>query len=138
MSVFSFAEDYDEDKAVAHVRRLLDIVACTTNFGHSSAAKNVNSHAPPPTAAAVDGDGEISQSCPRLGSFYEFFSLSHLTPPFQCTILFLFLFEFLFFVSVSETPDFATDIKKTVRRRVPEILEADHLFSFDVNIFTHL
>jgi len=50
--VISFAEDYDEDRAVAHVRRLLDIVACTTNFGHSSAAKNVNSHAPPPAAAA--------------------------------------------------------------------------------------
>ncbi|XP_027932639.1 protein TSS-like isoform X2 [Vigna unguiculata] len=102
-------EDYDEDRAVAHVRRLLDIVACTTNFGHSSAAKNVNPHAPPPAAAAFDGDGGISHSCPRLGSFYEFFSLSHLTPPFQY-------------------------IKKTVRRRVPEILEADHLFSFDVKL----
>ncbi|BAT87848.1 Protein TSS-like protein [Vigna angularis] len=102
-------EDYDEDRAVAHVRRLLDIVACTTNFGHSSAAKNVNSHAPPPAAVSVDGDCEISHSRPRLGSFYEFFSLSHLTHPFQY-------------------------IKKTVRRRVPEILEADHLFSFDVKL----
>nr|GEV19280.1 retrovirus-related Pol polyprotein from transposon TNT 1-94 [Tanacetum cinerariifolium] len=31
----------------------------------------------------VDGDGELSNSCPTLGSFYEFFSLSHLTHPIQ-------------------------------------------------------
>ncbi|XP_027353234.1 protein TSS-like [Abrus precatorius] len=100
-------EDYDEDRAVAHVRRLLDIVACATNLGHSPAAKNGNSQ----TAATevVDGDSEISHSCPRLGSFYEFFSLSHLTPPLQY-------------------------IKKTVKRQVPEISEADHLFSFDVKL----
>ncbi|XP_061372875.1 protein REDUCED CHLOROPLAST COVERAGE 1-like [Gastrolobium bilobum] len=99
-------EDYDEDGAVAHVRRLLDIVACTTNFG-PSAAKNGNSHAPP--AEVVDGDCEINQSCPRLGSFYEFFSLSHLTPPLQY-------------------------IKHAVKRQVQEIPEADHLFSLDVKL----
>lgn len=32
---FSFAEDYTEEHAVAHIRRLLDIVACTTCFGSS-------------------------------------------------------------------------------------------------------
>ncbi|KAK7285789.1 hypothetical protein RJT34_20570 [Clitoria ternatea] len=100
-------EDYDEYGAVAHVRRLLDIVACTTNFGPSSAAKNGNSHAPAPDV--VDGDSEISHSCPTLGSFYEFFSLSHLTPPLQY-------------------------IKKTARRQVPELSGADHLFSFDVKL----
>uniref|UniRef100_J3MKA8 Clustered mitochondria protein N-terminal domain-containing protein n=3 Tax=Oryza brachyantha TaxID=4533 RepID=J3MKA8_ORYBR len=26
-------EEYDEESAVAHIRRLLDIVACTTSFG---------------------------------------------------------------------------------------------------------
>ncbi|KDP38729.1 hypothetical protein JCGZ_04082 [Jatropha curcas] len=30
-------EDYSEEQAVAHIRRLLDIVACTTSFGPSSA-----------------------------------------------------------------------------------------------------
>lgn len=30
------AEDYTEELAVAHIRRLLDIVACTTSFGGSS------------------------------------------------------------------------------------------------------
>ncbi|CAJ1961296.1 unnamed protein product [Sphenostylis stenocarpa] len=102
-------EDYDEDGAVAHVRWLLDIVACTTYFGHASAGTNAKSQAPPSATAAVDGDSEISHSCPRLGSFYEFFSLSHLIPPLQY-------------------------IKKTVRRRVPEISEADHHFSFDVKL----
>ncbi|KAL6311570.1 hypothetical protein AAG906_025876 [Vitis piasezkii] len=35
-------EDYDEDTAAAHVRRVLDIVACTTCFGPSpcDAGKN--------------------------------------------------------------------------------------------------
>uniref|UniRef100_A0A5B7BBA0 Clu domain-containing protein n=1 Tax=Davidia involucrata TaxID=16924 RepID=A0A5B7BBA0_DAVIN len=33
-------EDYTEELAVAHIRRLLDIVACTTSFGSSSSHKN--------------------------------------------------------------------------------------------------
>jgi protein TIF31 len=32
----SVAEDYTEDLSIAHIRRLLDIVACTTSFGASS------------------------------------------------------------------------------------------------------
>ncbi|KAK9932120.1 hypothetical protein M0R45_019369 [Rubus argutus] len=31
-------EDYTEEQAVAHIRRLLDIVACTTSFGSSSSS----------------------------------------------------------------------------------------------------
>ncbi|KAF7826179.1 protein TSS-like [Senna tora] len=137
-----FEEDYDEERAVAHVRRLLDIVACTTSFGPSSppskdspkpdASKNANSTTPkstkspaPPSStvettadptkqsvketAVVDGDGEISHSFPKLGSFYEFFSLSHLTPPLQY-------------------------IKRAARRQVEEISEADYLFSLDVKL----
>ncbi|KAL1347108.1 hypothetical protein HN51_020621 [Arachis hypogaea] len=124
-------EDYDEAGAEAHVRRLLDIVACTTAFGPSSPplpAKNpaaattpksgkpqTPSEKQPPkdaaaaAAAASDGDGEISHSSPKLGSFYEFFSLSHLTPPFQY-------------------------IKRAARRRMEEILEEDYLFSLDVKL----
>lgn len=127
------AEDYGEDSATAHVRRLLDIVACTTSFGPSAdkdssaaaasaatkggeegkdgcgaqdgkiskkaskspRAKSKKDNSPPPpadseakdgSAAAVDREGEMSNTSPKLGSFYEFFSLSHLTPPLQCNV----------------------------------------------------
>ncbi|XP_038984987.1 protein TSS isoform X2 [Phoenix dactylifera] len=100
-------EDYDEESAVAHVRRLLDIVACTSCFGPSPAkdsagkdakdsagkdakrsaagAGGVASHktSPPPKEAPADVEAEMNGACPRLGAFYEFFSLSHLTPPVQ-------------------------------------------------------
>lgn len=128
---YNYTEDYDERSATAHVRRLLDIVACTTSFGPSEkkedSGKNVlavhdskaskksqrkraspppekNSSASPPPASKdvdVDGDGEIGNLCPRLGSFYEFFSLSHLTPPLQCQLssLSLSLFQLCYICS---------------------------------------
>ncbi|KAK7349427.1 hypothetical protein VNO77_06787 [Canavalia gladiata] len=120
-------EDYDEDRAVAHVRRLLDIIACTTSFGPSSPssssqpqknaaatfAKSGKTQAPPakqsPKDAAADVDGEISHSCPKLENFYDFFSLSQLTAPLQY-------------------------VKKASRRCVEEISEADYLFSLDVKL----
>ncbi|CAN1165297.1 Protein REDUCED CHLOROPLAST COVERAGE 2 [Linum perenne] len=120
-------EEYSEEQAVAHIRRLLDIVACTTSFGSSSSS----SPSPKPAsgrskeAAGKDGSSTESEATPisggddgakskavvnsnkskdistdlspkgdaaavgaismypppRLGQFYEFFSLSHLTPP---------------------------------------------------------
>ncbi|GAB2271810.1 hypothetical protein Dimus_006641 [Dionaea muscipula] len=128
-------EDYDEVEAVAHVRRLLDIVACTTSYGPSAhvkdppkaddgksalgaqdstsagssskkagkpnskrsltpnpapanedstgAAKTVASSSSKDDLSIVDGEGEMNNACPKLGSFYEFFSLAHLTPPLQ-------------------------------------------------------
>ncbi|GAY45712.1 hypothetical protein CUMW_091440 [Citrus unshiu] len=104
-------EDYDEGGAAAHVRRVLDIVACTTSFGPCGfdAGKNVpdsksakkttaknekDKQSQPPSSpqsknskssndVTVDGDGEMSHAFPKLSSFYEFFSLSHLTPPLQ-------------------------------------------------------
>lgn len=88
-----------------HVRRLLDIVACTTSFGPSpppppknaagTVTKSGKSEIPPAKDAAVtvaDVDGEISHSCPKLENFYEFFSLSHLTAPIQCATLNSFSF----------------------------------------------
>lgn len=33
-----YAEEYTEDLAIAHIRRLLDIVACTNSFGPSSSS----------------------------------------------------------------------------------------------------
>lgn len=95
---------------MAHVRRLLDIVACTTCFGPSpeksesvksaqvkGGGKNTKQTetSPPPSPASkdavVDEAGETSHSFPKLGSFYEFFSLAHLTPPLQCMIVFVSL-----------------------------------------------
>lgn len=127
-------EDYNEDTAAAHVRRVLDIVACTTCFGPSPSdagknaqgaqdknsgnksskalanAKQSSSSSPPPTpSSANEGEGEMSNSCPKLGSFYEFFSLSHLTPPLQF-------------------------IRRARKWHDDEILVHDHLFSLEVKL----
>ncbi|MED6222877.1 Protein REDUCED CHLOROPLAST COVERAGE 2 [Stylosanthes scabra] len=119
-------EDYAEELAVAHIRRLLDIVACTTSLGKPTATRP-NAKEPPAAAAkdygSVDDEqsqqnsgvengsetspkakasepnsdcgnaksekaekleGDISMCTPpRLGQFYDFFSFSYLTPPFQ-------------------------------------------------------
>ncbi|KDP28490.1 hypothetical protein JCGZ_14261 [Jatropha curcas] len=130
-------EDYDEELALAHVRRLLDIVACTTWFGPSASAQDksksdsgknapglqdksakkttIKSQAtnakqlPSSKDVPLEAEGEMSHSCPKLGSFYEFFSLSHLTPPLQF-------------------------IRKATKRHIEEISEDDHLFSLDVKL----
>ncbi|KAL4326045.1 hypothetical protein GQ457_11G001660 [Hibiscus cannabinus] len=132
-------EEYDEESAVAHVRRILDIVACTASFGSSFTAKDqpkpdagknaavaleksgpaakksvsgLNKELSPQSStkdAPVDAEGEMSHSCPNLGTFYEFFSLSHLTPPLQF-------------------------IRRTTKRKVEEITCDDHLFSLDVKL----
>ncbi|KAH9615729.1 hypothetical protein KSS87_020914, partial [Heliosperma pusillum] len=78
-------EAYTEDAAVSHIRRLLDLVACTTAFG-SKPRKEPDSvepeNAKKQAAVAAVERGEVN-TCPppRLGQFYDFFSFSHLTPP---------------------------------------------------------
>lgn len=108
-------DDYDEESAVAHVRRVLDIVACTASFGSSVTAKgqlkpdasknaavaqekgcaaakktvsgaNKESASKSSTKDVPVDAGEMSHSCSNLGTFYDFFSLSHLAPPLQCTV----------------------------------------------------
>ncbi|ERN14126.1 hypothetical protein AMTR_s00021p00245460 [Amborella trichopoda] len=98
-------EDYNEEAAVGHVRRLLDLVACTTGFGPSRIRKDcayecsnnggIHDKAKPksqrnqqPLSANETGEmeeeeREMNGVCPKLGHFFEFFSLSHLTPPVQ-------------------------------------------------------
>ncbi|XP_050386803.1 protein REDUCED CHLOROPLAST COVERAGE 1 isoform X2 [Argentina anserina] len=137
-------EDYDEERATAHVRRVLDIVACTTSFGASpspplpakdqtlkpdaspaavsgknapdNSAKKSSAAAKPQASAgsdkrdvAVDSDAELSHSCLKLGSFYDFFSLAHLTPPLQF-------------------------IRRVTKRQVDEISAEDHLYSLEVKL----
>lgn len=127
-ALFTYSEDYDEESATAHVRRVLDIVACTTSFGASPSSAPAKDQSLKPDASgigsgklapgaqdksakksgaatkspgspgtdkrdvAVDSDAELSHSCLKLGSFYDFFSLAHLTPPLQCKPLSHFLF----------------------------------------------
>ncbi|KAL9262358.1 REDUCED CHLOROPLAST COVERAGE 1-like protein [Drosera capensis] len=108
-------EEYDAAAAVAHVRRLLDIVACTTSFGpsnddakpapdysngikRSGKANGKQSSSsvaavPETGGAAAKGKEEATMMMEeeeegrggwiKLGGFYEFFSLAHLTPPIQ-------------------------------------------------------
>ncbi|KAK4747206.1 hypothetical protein SAY87_026243 [Trapa incisa] len=108
-------EEYiDEAHSVAHVRRLLDIVACTTRFSKpkpnskssaqtplSPSAKKGRAHSqapnppspvdgkangggqPEPPASAVSPDLNMAaiHPIPKLSEFYDFFSVSNLTPP---------------------------------------------------------
>ncbi|KAJ4761266.1 Tetratricopeptide repeat (TPR)-like superfamily protein [Rhynchospora pubera] len=100
-------EEYGrEEQAVAHVRRLLDIVASTTSFGKpkkqnatSSPPTNDNppavpspsSSPPSPTNVDLSSVPAISEQFdmaaikppPKLGQFYDFFSLCHVAPPIQ-------------------------------------------------------
>ncbi|XP_062220553.1 protein REDUCED CHLOROPLAST COVERAGE 2-like [Phragmites australis] len=88
-------EDYTEELAVAHVRRLLDIVACTTAFGvrkpeqkpaspdaaAPEADKAAKSGSPGKQAPGGGGGEEPMYPPPKLGQFYDFFTFSHLSPP---------------------------------------------------------
>ncbi|KAK4488863.1 hypothetical protein RD792_004653 [Penstemon davidsonii] len=100
-------EDYaDESSAVSHVRRLVDIVACTTRFAKPKGGGGTESHPKknkiqhsasagslpipdgelrspenPPPAISECYDMVAIQPIPKLSNFYEFFSFSHLSPP---------------------------------------------------------
>ncbi|CAL9215101.1 unnamed protein product [Arabidopsis halleri] len=78
-------EEYlEESQALTQVRRVIDIVACTTRFFSASpkspnksvAAGNANQTPEP------DGlDMVAIHPTPKLSQFYEFFSIPHLSPP---------------------------------------------------------
>ncbi|GAB4842106.1 hypothetical protein Ancab_012064 [Ancistrocladus abbreviatus] len=101
-------EDYmDEAQALAHVRRLLDITACTTSFRKAKARRPTSAESrskktkasqqptttgPPLTNGEVKTLQSVSISCPendmatmlptpKLSEFYDFCSFSHLSPP---------------------------------------------------------
>ncbi|KAK1285450.1 hypothetical protein QJS10_CPB20g01802 [Acorus calamus] len=110
-------EDYDEERAVAHVRRLLDIVACTTSFGSAAAppaTKDVKpgsgSAGKSQTAATAEAEAEMGGAASRIGGFYEFFSLSNVPPPLQ-------------FIR-----------RSTKQRGDEERISDDHIFSIEVKI----
>ncbi|XP_068651789.1 protein REDUCED CHLOROPLAST COVERAGE 2-like [Aristolochia californica] len=91
-------EDYTEELCVSHVRRLLDIVACTSSFGPSplkptpAPSNGIHKAKTEPVVAAAEATtkdsaekGDSASMCPppRLGPFYEFFSFAHLSSPVQ-------------------------------------------------------
>ncbi|KAJ8560666.1 hypothetical protein K7X08_022526 [Anisodus acutangulus] len=101
-------ENYtEESQVVDHVRRLLDIVACTTRFTKPKAGKsttasaaaggagsesrtkkhkaqqNASSRPASPSSPAAQEENEMVaiHPIPKLSDFYDFFSFSHLSPP---------------------------------------------------------
>lgn len=116
------AEDYtDESRVASHVRRLLDVVACTTRFakpkagagagGTESRPKKSKVHQSTTVPALQDGELRSPETAlsaipgnydmvaihpiPKLSDFYEFFSFSHLSPPILREFTLLFLLSFL-------------------------------------------
>ena len=57
---FEIAEDYTEEQATAHIRRLLDIVACTTAFGSSKPPASRTSPKESGNKDAGDSDSVLS------------------------------------------------------------------------------
>nr|XP_025611149.1 protein TSS isoform X4 [Arachis hypogaea]XP_025669556.1 protein TSS isoform X4 [Arachis hypogaea] len=87
-------EDYrEESQAVEHVRRLLDIVSCTTRFskpkpnhkpkknGKAQLDNNIISSSPDKPNGGNGGGRRALHPAPMLSTFYDFFSFSHLSPP---------------------------------------------------------
>lgn len=74
-SVGILAEDYTEELAVAHIRRLLDIVACTTSFGGSSNSPKSTARTSPKDIASKEScltDYEAALPSPETGSEQSF------------------------------------------------------------------
>ncbi|CAA7028629.1 unnamed protein product [Microthlaspi erraticum] len=76
-------EDYlDESRALTQVRRLVDIVACTTGFFSASTKSSDKSIAAGNGNPAPDGlDMVAIHPIPRLSHFYDFFSIPNVSPP---------------------------------------------------------
>lgn len=119
-------EDYKgEEQAITHVRRLLDIVACTTRFGKpkrglsspdskpkkNGKAQNQNKSglgppngvgspsSEPPVSPISESVGMVAiHTTPKLSDFYEFFSFSHISPPILRGYPYPFLFVYPFFL----------------------------------------
>lgn len=86
-------------------------------------------------AGSEEVDGEMSNTCPKIGSFYEFFSLSHLTPPLQCNAPSLSHIVSLFscFLLKLRLILILAVIRRATRQQDDEVLPDDHLFSLEVS-----
>lgn len=94
------AEGYvREEQVVAHVRRLLDIMACTTAFGKHKKQQQQQQHTQSTIRPTTGSTSEVPIPAmsdkfdmaaihppPKLADFYDFFSFSHLPPPILCNV----------------------------------------------------
>lgn len=76
-------EDYvEESQALTQVRRVLDIVACTTRFSSASKSSSNKPLAVGNGNPAAEGlDMVAIHPTPKLSQFYEFFSVPNVSPP---------------------------------------------------------
>ncbi|XP_010476614.1 PREDICTED: protein TSS-like [Camelina sativa] len=84
-------EEYkEESQAWTQVRRVVDIVACTTRFSSASpkspngkpiVVAGNNNNASQVAASPEELDMVAIHPTPKLAQFYEFFSVAHLSPP---------------------------------------------------------
>nr|VDC65769.1 unnamed protein product [Brassica rapa] len=76
-------EDYvEESQALTQVRRVLDIVACTTRFSSASKSSSNKLVAVGNGNPAPEGlDMVAIHPTPKLSQFYEFFSVPNVSPP---------------------------------------------------------
>uniref|UniRef100_A0A1J3IKT3 Clustered mitochondria protein n=1 Tax=Noccaea caerulescens TaxID=107243 RepID=A0A1J3IKT3_NOCCA len=75
-------EDYqDESQALTQVRRVVDIVACTTGFFSASKSSNKPISAGNGNPAPEGLDMTAIHPIPKLSHFYDFFSVPNVSPP---------------------------------------------------------
>ncbi|XP_072965118.1 protein REDUCED CHLOROPLAST COVERAGE 1 [Typha angustifolia] len=77
--------------------------------GRRKASPESNRQTPPAKESNVDIEAEMNGACPRLGAFYEFFSLANLTPPIHF-------------------------IRRVTQPRQDEKRSDDHLFFFEAKL----
>ncbi|XVF24750.1 hypothetical protein REPUB_Repub13aG0153900 [Reevesia pubescens] len=138
-------EDYTEEaQAVAHVRRLLDIVACTTRFSNpkrlrsqsssDSKSKKVNSrpHQPnhsaphPPPPPSYGGDGSVSETTSISAAISESMDMAAIHPTPK-------LSEFYDFFSFSHLSPPILDLRRCDPKDVEERNDGDY-FAIQIKI----
>ncbi|KAL1203557.1 Protein REDUCED CHLOROPLAST COVERAGE 3 [Cardamine amara subsp. amara] len=77
-------EEYlEESQALTQVRRVVDIIACTTRFGSASKSpiKSISGNNATQAPAPEGLDMVALHPIPKLSHFYDFFSIPQLSPP---------------------------------------------------------
>ncbi|KAK1302748.1 hypothetical protein QJS10_CPB12g00851 [Acorus calamus] len=136
-------EDYDEDRAVEHVRRLLDIVACTTSFG--PAAPPTKDASPSPetkgtksrtgSAAKSRTDRGPQQQQPQPAVATKDTAAAAAAAEAEMSGAASRVDAFYEFFSLSNLPPPLQFIRRSTKQRIDEErLSDDHIFSLEVKI----